>query len=388
MIIPRFDKDARHVLEEINERKPYAKKGNPIKCEFSSLESDEAMVFYKLQEWGAIRKFCRTDGTWGGLSGPKTIDIDETEIIQPKFDELCIKYGAVITKFPNRKFDKDLWYVLRKIKEREPYTRKGESIAYNVRASSDSRVDARLSPFYEVAVLEKLQEEGNIIIVCPYPPAIKIKIVQPGFDRVYKKHKKNADKFEQKLKSEDIVSVKETKSKATSTPHFNLPSGAMWEKVEIRFDSEDRIKVVYDKKRARKYDAVTLGFVKSGTKDKQPDMQWTLLMTLSFMYVTKTNPTIDQLIQVFKKRASHKHYTKENIQQIKSKLSKRLQELSGIAEDPFCDYDEDRGYRPKFKLIPQPILRGSGELFRTKKKKGYSEEIGDSGTDIEQKEES
>jgi chromosome segregation ATPase len=64
---------------------------------------------------------------------------------------------------PEEKFNKGVWYVLKKIKERSLYTKKGESIKYQVNFYGYHDPTAP-SPENEVEILEILQERGVIQI--------------------------------------------------------------------------------------------------------------------------------------------------------------------------------------------------------------------------------
>ena len=51
------------------------------------------------------------------------------------------------------------------------------------------------------------------------------------------------------------------------------------------------------------------------------------------------------------------------VMKLKEKLSDKLQEIFGISDEPFSDYEKNQYYQTKFKLTPEPILRGDGEPY-------------------------
>ncbi|KKU95517.1 MAG: hypothetical protein UY29_C0025G0011 [Parcubacteria group bacterium GW2011_GWC2_48_17] len=65
---------------------------------------------------------------------------------------------------PEEKFNRDVWYVLRQIKERSLYTTKGNSISYWVDFSFFDLTGGSPSAANEAAILEKLEEWGAIKI--------------------------------------------------------------------------------------------------------------------------------------------------------------------------------------------------------------------------------
>lgn len=63
---------------------------------------------------------------------------------------------------PEEKFNRDAWYVLRRIKEKSLYTRRGDPIEYWV--DFDSIVAGSPLAADEEAILKKLEEWGAITI--------------------------------------------------------------------------------------------------------------------------------------------------------------------------------------------------------------------------------
>lgn len=65
---------------------------------------------------------------------------------------------------PEEKFNKDVWYVLRQIKERSLYTKKDNPILYWVDFGFFDATGSSPSTADEAAILEKLEEWGAIKI--------------------------------------------------------------------------------------------------------------------------------------------------------------------------------------------------------------------------------
>lgn len=65
---------------------------------------------------------------------------------------------------PEEKFNKDVWYVLRQIKEKSLYTKEGNPISYWVDFSFIDCTGNSPSAKEEAAILEKLEEWGAIKI--------------------------------------------------------------------------------------------------------------------------------------------------------------------------------------------------------------------------------
>ena len=69
-----------------------------------------------------------------------------------------------MTPEPEEKFNQDVWYVLRQIKERALYTRKGDPIEYWVDFGFFDATGSIPPAKDEVAILRKLDEWGAIKI--------------------------------------------------------------------------------------------------------------------------------------------------------------------------------------------------------------------------------
>lgn len=137
-----------------------------------------------------------------------------------------------------------------------------------------------------------------------------------------------------------------------------LPDGAVWNDLECRFKDGHTFSVFYKGKRVGDFDHEALGFARKNTKDGKPDKQWQLLQQLSIFYESDAGlkPTIANLIE-------HPAKNKESCHKIKQSLANKLKSAFGISDNPFLSYDDYYGYRIKFKLRPEPDLRGDGELY-------------------------
>ncbi len=137
----------------------------------------------------------------------------------------------------------------------------------------------------------------------------------------------------------------------------NLPEDALWAKLENRFVDTHTVSVWYDGKKIGNYDYEALGFARMNTKDHKPDKQWHLLRRLAIISSSnnKVRPTFAELFTQPAKNNQACHKLKHN-------LSKKLKLAFGIAEDPFYKYDDYAGYRLKFKILPEPDLRGDGQI--------------------------
>lgn len=69
-----------------------------------------------------------------------------------------------MTTTPEEKFNKDVWYVLKQIKERALYTKKGAPIEYWINFSFFDATGSSPSAADEAAILEKLEEWDAIKI--------------------------------------------------------------------------------------------------------------------------------------------------------------------------------------------------------------------------------
>ncbi|MCX6781596.1 MAG: hypothetical protein NTW66_00510 [Candidatus Magasanikbacteria bacterium] len=99
-----------------------------------------------------------------------------------------------------------------------------------------------------------------------------------------------------------------------------------------------------------KYTFKHLGCVKKNTKDEKPDEQWSFLKDLSLANGVYDYRNIQRTPSKI-----------ERLRQKKKKLSSRLMKFFGLEEMSIIE--EDMAYKTVFKLEPEPILRGDGEIY-------------------------
>jgi len=146
---------------------------------------------------------------------------------------------------------------------------------------------------------------------------------------------------------------------------IKLPAGAQWEDLRIKFKNEFDVEVYFQDNFFGKYSHEKLGFARKNTKDKKTDKQWYFLHQLAVIYNNiaynkqrQMQPTIENLCYSLKIK-------KNSCMRAVSSISWKLQGVFGIKEKPFYEYDPDKGYQTKFKLEPDSLLKGGGEIFRS-----------------------
>lgn len=144
-----------------------------------------------------------------------------------------------------------------------------------------------------------------------------------------------------------------------------LPATAAWEDIEIRFKNIYDIEIMYKEQLIKESNYEKMELYDKKTKGKKPNKQWGFLTTLS------TNNGKFELGKIFttKEKDKYKQYKKD--------LSKTLQTLFDISENPF---DEEKGtYQTRFKIKPMPSLRGDGEIWdvttEEKRQKFFDDEM-------------
>ena len=165
--------------------------------------------------------------------------------------------------------------------------------------------------------------------------------------------------------------------------NIKLPPNTIWEDIEIKFQNEFDVEIYAKGNFLEKRNNVKMEFFKSGTKDKKPDIQWYFLYSLSAVqHLKKEEATIKKMADTLSHYlGDNKKITQDACMQIKSKLSKKLQEIFNINTEPFYDYEERGFYQTKFKLKPVPDLRGNGEPYLTGARYDDSKEYKKSGDD-------
>jgi hypothetical protein len=142
-----------------------------------------------------------------------------------------------------------------------------------------------------------------------------------------------------------------------STAAVELPEKTLWEELELRFKDSHTLSIFYKGKRVQDCDYAELGFARENTRDKKPSKPWGLLVQLSIIseHSRVMKPTTENLSRTL-------NISKAALQKNKEILAKKLQLSLGLFDDPFRRYDAEVGYQTKFKLVPESLLRGSGDL--------------------------
>ncbi len=152
-------------------------------------------------------------------------------------------------------------------------------------------------------------------------------------------------------------------------PVVKLPKNFRWSDITIQFINNCDVRIYYEKKFVGMFSHEKLGFVRSNTKEKTASAQWKFLQHLSIYSIGgKTKPTIEQL-------ASSLKINSALCMKRKGKLAEQLQTCFGTKELPFHDYDADKGYQTKFKLLPESVLRNAGELWSSGGKYNENKDI-------------
>ena len=160
------------------------------------------------------------------------------------------------------------------------------------------------------------------------------------------------------LKSEPQIGDNQKES-TTPKSTVDMPDGATWNNTELRFADAHTLRVLHKEKSLGSYDYAALGFARENTKEGLHDKQWDFLTQLSvFIEMKGVAPTIENL-------SRHLKISRGACEKRGQNLSKQLQMAFGINSDPFHKYDSVKGYRPKFALKPEPLLRGDGEVHRS-----------------------
>lgn len=182
-----------------------------------------------------------------------------------------------------------------------------------------------------------------IYVPPPHPQVSEEKIADQVFEKIWNRIEQRAPLSRVFLGQNSVVT---------------LPHGAQWEDVEIRFADDSNIDVYYKGQFLKQYSNEELGFIRKRTKDKTPDKQWGLLkqLALASNNIKLWQPTVTNLANHLKVKPHTCMKTKEN-------LAKKLQAAFGIQSSPFLEYDENRGYRLRFKIQPEANLRYNGNPY-------------------------
>jgi hypothetical protein len=159
-----------------------------------------------------------------------------------------------------------------------------------------------------------------------------------------------------KLRDEKISTI----PLLNTRPVLKIPASKTWKNIELCFKNESELTVSCDCERIGDFDYISLGLYRQNTKIRKPDHQWELLRQLAVISELGANfiPSTDNLARELK-------INKDNLIRRIAILSKKLRVAAGLTEDPFIPYDPSIGYKTKFSLRPESILRGNGELHRS-----------------------
>lgn len=157
-----------------------------------------------------------------------------------------------------------------------------------------------------------------------------------------------------------MINEMEEKKDAKEIEKIEIPEGIKWENIEIRFSSPYDVEIFVKGIREFKTDYRKMGFANKRSKDKNPDRQWEFLRKLSIWDDKMTLPEIKNYSGNARDGRIREN---ETMKTQKKLLSKHLQILFGIEDDPFYKYQDQGCYKPRFKVSPEPDLRGNGNLY-------------------------
>ncbi len=163
---------------------------------------------------------------------------------------------------------------------------------------------------------------------------------------------------EVELPEKVTVQVKKPKNKKDvlfMEPKVKLPADAKWSDITITFKNSQDVEVQYKDNKMGVFSHEQLGFARGNTEMNSPNKLWLLLEMLAMA---------EEFVSDKKVVLTKGHLKDENVvEKQKSSLSMSLRLALGIQEEPFEKYTQEQGYRPKFRLRPEPVLRGDGELY-------------------------
>ena len=178
-----------------------------------------------------------------------------------------------------------------------------------------------------------------------------------------KKYKFFVEKANEKLypSSKTLNSIAAQKNNKIQI--IKLPSGTKWEDITIRFLNSYDIKVFVKNKIHSEINHEDMGCFRLNRKNKEADAQWKFLQELS---ISGGECDLQSKINIKEK---------EKYRQYKMKLSLNLKEKFNMDENPFYEYRDKNIYKTKFKIEPEPNLRGDGETYGTKEDDGKCNNI-------------
>jgi len=180
-----------------------------------------------------------------------------------------------------------------------------------------------------------------------------------------KEYKFFIEKANEKLYPSAKIPSSITMQKNKKIKMIKLPSGTKWEDITIRFLNPYDIKIFVKNKIHSEINNEDMGCFLLNKKDKEADLQWKFLKELS---VSEGECDLQSKGSV---------HEKDKYKQYKRKLSLRLKKLFDTNEDPFYRYKDKNIYKTKFKIEPEPNLRGDGEIYGIKEDDGRYNDIHD-----------
>ncbi|XLQ20171.1 MAG: hypothetical protein ACKUBY_00120 [Candidatus Moraniibacteriota bacterium] len=236
-----------------------------------------------------------------------------------------------------------------------------------IQLSNTSNTFLKLVDFsYITKQLTQLQKESDRIkknmrifisptsIIYPPEPSIEYIVAPPPPITLSREQE---DRIAQKtaiLLSEQLSQDHSKTVHSLPEPLIQLPANAVWENIVISFETEDSVVIHCKNMYLGKYTDLDLSF----TKNKRCSQSWLLLYALSAYEVKGVDSiaTVKTLVDSgFFNNSAIVHATRSN-------LVKHLMNTFGIHDDPFYNYKEYGGYKPKFILKPLPDLRGNGNI--------------------------
>ncbi|USN88274.1 MAG: hypothetical protein H6779_02405 [Candidatus Nomurabacteria bacterium] len=193
----------------------------------------------------------------------------------------------------------------------------------------------------------------------PIKPTLRfIAELQVIYQEVYGAETETEISTESAPVSASSMKAKTKKEVLFTEAKVKLPENAKWQELSISFKNNEDVEVKYGDTIIGKYSHEDLGFAQANTEWKKPDRRWALLRMMSALLGREPNipATKQHLMNVC-------GVTSPNaVEKRKSDLSMGLRQAFGINEEPFERYTNETGYQPKFTLLPEKELRGSGEL--------------------------
>ncbi len=226
--------------------------------------------------------------------------------------------------------------------------------------------DYTLSVLRDALTQRKKMEDQVRKSIEPIMPTLRfIAEMQKVYRDVYGPIDELAEEEIVEAKPKAVAKPKTKKDVLFSKPKVTLPVGTTWADITVAFKNEHDIDVSYKDTHLDTYSYEELNFGKANTSWNKPNKLWALLRVLAVGEEYKTPQTIvftkEHLMSICEVK------TGNGVEKQKSDLAKNLRSVFGIQEEPFEPYSPELGYRPKFRLRPEPAMRGDGELHASAK---------------------